>query len=44
MPLPLIKLCVGCDSIEDLAAWQVERPGPGARGRREEAAALPPHL
>jgi hypothetical protein len=21
----LIKLCVGCDSIEDLAAWQVER-------------------
>ncbi|MGH9808200.1 MAG: DUF1489 family protein [Terriglobia bacterium] len=25
MPLHLIKLCVGCDSIEDLAAWQVER-------------------
>ena len=25
MTLHLIKLCVGCDSIEDLAAWQVER-------------------
>src|SRR6185369_2431511 len=25
MPLHLIKLCVGCDSIEDLAAWQTER-------------------
>ena len=25
MALHLIKLCVGCDSIEDLAAWQVER-------------------
>ena len=25
MPLHLIKLCVGCDSIEDLAAWQAER-------------------
>jgi hypothetical protein len=25
MPLHLVKLCVGCDSIEDLAAWQVER-------------------
>ena len=25
MPLNLIKLCVGCDSIEDLAAWQAER-------------------
>jgi hypothetical protein len=25
MPLHLIKLCVGCDSIEDLASWQVER-------------------
>jgi hypothetical protein len=25
MALHLIKLCVGCDSIEDLAAWQTER-------------------
>ena len=25
MPLHLIKLCVGCDSIEELAAWQAER-------------------
>ena len=25
MPLHLIKLCVGCDSIEELAAWQKER-------------------
>ena len=25
MTLHLIKLCVGCDSIEDLADWQAER-------------------
>jgi hypothetical protein len=25
MPLHLIKLCVGADSIDDLAAWQAER-------------------
>lgn len=25
MPLHLIKLCVGADSIEDLATWQAER-------------------
>jgi hypothetical protein len=25
MTLHLIKLCVGCDSIEDLAGWQAER-------------------
>ena len=25
MSLHLIKLCVGCDSIEDLASWQAER-------------------
>ena len=25
MALHLIKLCVGCDSIEDLASWQSER-------------------
>jgi hypothetical protein len=31
MPLHLIKLCVGCESIEDLASWQAER----LRQRRE---------
>jgi len=25
MTLHLIKLCVGCDSIEELASWQAER-------------------
>lgn len=25
MTLHLVKLCVGCDSIEDLATWQSER-------------------
>ena len=25
MPLHLIKLCVGCESIEELADWQAER-------------------
>jgi hypothetical protein len=25
MPLNLIKLCVGCDSVDDLASWQAER-------------------
>jgi hypothetical protein len=25
MPLNLIKLCVGCESIEDLASWQAQR-------------------
>lgn len=25
MALHLIKLCVGCESIEDLASWQAER-------------------
>jgi len=25
MTLHLIKLCVGCDSIEELAAWQADR-------------------
>ena len=25
MALHLIKLCVGCDFIEDLAGWQAER-------------------
>lgn len=25
MPLHLIKLCVGCDSLADLAAWQKQR-------------------
>ena len=44
MSLHLIKLCVGCDSIEDLADWQAERLKAAPQGRREEAAALPPHL
>ncbi len=26
MPLNLIKLCVGCESVEDLADWQSRRP------------------
>lgn len=25
MPLHLVKLCVGCDSVEELAAWQAQR-------------------
>lgn len=25
MTIHLVKLCVGCDSIEDLASWQTER-------------------
>ena len=25
MPLHILKLCVGCESIEDLASWQSER-------------------
>jgi hypothetical protein len=25
MTLHLVKLCVGCDSVEDLASWQAER-------------------
>lgn len=25
MPLHLVKLCVGCESIEDLGVWQAER-------------------
>ena len=31
MPVHLVKLCVGCDSIEDLASWQTER----LRARRQ---------
>ena len=26
MPIHLIKLCVGCDTIEELVAWQKTRP------------------
>ena len=25
MPLHLLKMCVGCDSVEDLAEWQANR-------------------
>ena len=32
MPLHLIKLCVGCDTVEALEAWHAARPGsPGWR-------------
>lgn len=27
MTLHLLKLCVGCDTVQDLAEWQVERLG-----------------
>jgi hypothetical protein len=27
MTIHLLKLCVGCDSVQDLAEWQVERLG-----------------
>jgi hypothetical protein len=39
MPLHLVKLCVGCDSIEDLAAWQAER-----LKQRRKAGEKRPHL
>jgi hypothetical protein len=28
--LHLVKLCVGCDTVEELSAWQRERAPPGA--------------
>ncbi len=31
MPLNLVKLCVGCDTPEDLQAWRAERRAQGAR-------------
>lgn len=37
MPLHLLKLCVGCDSIEDLEDWiQEKRRRLGAQGRIHE--------
>jgi hypothetical protein len=37
MPLHIIKLCVGCDSIADLAAWQKQRlKDKRAKGRKPE--------
>jgi hypothetical protein len=37
MPLHLVKLCVGCDSIDDLAVWQKERLRQARReGRKPE--------
>jgi hypothetical protein len=39
MTLHLIKLCVGCDSIEELAAWQAER-----LKQRRKAGEKRPHL
>jgi hypothetical protein len=41
MPLHLIKLCVGADSIEDLADWQAERMK--ERRRAGEKKPLPVH-
>lgn len=35
MPLHLIKLCVGCDTIEELALWQAERLAQLKRERRK---------
>ncbi|MBO0764324.1 MAG: DUF1489 domain-containing protein [Hyphomicrobiaceae bacterium] len=39
MRLHLVKLCVGCDSIEDLASWQAER-----LKQRRKAGEKRPHL
>ena len=37
MPLHIIKLCVGCDSIADLAAWQKQRlKDKRAKGQKPE--------
>ncbi len=30
MTLHLVKLCVGCDTVEELVAWQRQRDPPGA--------------
>jgi hypothetical protein len=34
MPLHLLKLCVGCDSVEDLEGWIAERLASARRARR----------
>jgi hypothetical protein len=39
MTLHLVKLCVGCDSIEDLVSWQAER-----LKQRRKAGEKRPHL
>ena len=31
MPLNLVKLCVGCDSPEELIAWRAQRRAEGGR-------------
>jgi hypothetical protein len=37
MPLHIIKLCVGCDSLKDLAGWQKQRlKDQRAKGRKPE--------
>jgi hypothetical protein len=38
MPLHILKLCVGCDSVEDLAGWQA------ARVAEARASGAPPHV
>jgi hypothetical protein len=36
MPLHIVKLCVGCDSLADLAAWQKKRlKDQRARGKKK---------
>lgn len=40
-PLHLLKLCVGCDGIEDLAAWQAARAAEAAEAGRD---ARPVHV
>jgi len=30
MPLHMIKVCVGCDTVEELVAWKAETVGAGA--------------
>jgi hypothetical protein len=35
MTIHLIKLCVGCDSIEDLATWQADRLKQMKKGRQK---------
>ena len=37
MPLHLIKLCVGIDSVEDLRAWRAQRAAQGHVARPGDA-------
>lgn len=42
MPLNLIKLCVGCDSVEDLTGWQDSQRGRWAAGTTEHVTRMWP--